>query len=996
MTMPGIVIVIAAAIGLVCMSAMGDPGIRAEDDRIVIETDHVAYAVGTDGLSKTFTYKAAGRDRLDASGRVPFMAVEKDGQWIGASAVAWGDGLLDVTFGQSGIRAKVRPQAFANYLTLELVQLSDLDISRLHLVRVPLDITQTVGSALTHCRDGEHAAALFALNEHTHSYAVSLEPATPGRPIPGMPYKGARGHAPPSGGEHPVLISNADRRVGLVGAKAALFGCPTPKLDSIIEQIEIENALPHPTLGGVWARNSPDITKSTLYTECTESTVDEVINYAKAGGFSTIVLYKHVWCTTQGTPTLNTKNFPSGEAGLKAVSDKIHAAGLKFGLHNLELIVHKHDPLVRQTGGRGLLVYPDRRRTLAADIGAGDSFIATTASPRGLLASGEKSMFHGRELRIGSEIIVYGELQISEPYGFKNCSRGAMGTQAASHAAGEPIDNMAEFFWSYYIPDLQSELFDKVMQNICGILNRCNVDYYYPDGSGENTNHYPDVLPNWYTRSRSALARYKYIDREVLFAHGPVSNNSWHALVQGNHTDVAQNGSIGHVKEATLPGIAASQRNLVPFDLGWFGFFTSSENGPATRPREVAYVWAKALAYGGPVALNAPIGPLRNNGRTGEILSLIRQWEQLKLSGRVPESIRNQLKEPNREFALVRTSPEAGRTATEYGFKRKEKWHIEPVTYAPDKYIAAADGRQNVWVFNNTDATQPLRVFFNPKPALADYGDPENLVILKPGPLNRVTTGQGPMWQDRQAAGVMPLTLRPTDEDSPGGGKSLSVTAVNDGDRPMGWACAELILDATLDMTNHRALGTWVKGDGSGAVLHFTVEAGRRVVRDYYVRLDFDGWKYIAMGEPAGGEIYDFKFPFSNYWALGNMAYDVVDRVYVFVTNVAPGSRATAGFGRLEALKEAPRPLVNPGLKVNGQAITFAVTLEPDWYLEYQGEEHARAFDADGHDRGTVAPSDPTPLVRRGDNEIEFFFDREPGDANAAKITLITRGRPLR
>jgi hypothetical protein len=182
------------------------------------------------------------------------------------------------------------------------------------------------------------------------------------------------------------------------------------------------------------------------------------------------------------------------------------------------------------------------------------------------------------------------------------------------------------------------------------------------------------------------------------------------------------------------------------------------------------------------------------------------------------------------------------------------------------------------------------------------------------------------MWGDREAPGVE-LELRQSQEASPAGGQSFRVTAVNKGDNPMGWAFAEVVLDGAKDLTNHRALGTWVKGDGSGAVLHFTVEAKRRFVRDYYVRLDFEGWKYIAMGEPAGGEVYDFKFPFSNYWAIGNMAYDVAERMYVFLTNLAPGAQAMAGFGRLEALKETPGTLHDPGMRVNGKSITFPVTL---------------------------------------------------------------------
>jgi hypothetical protein len=166
-------------------------------------------------------------------------------------------------------------------------------------------------------------------------------------------------------------------------------------------------------------------------------------------------------------------------------------------------------------------------------------------------------------------------------------------------------------------------------------------------------------------------------------------------------------------------------------------------------------------------------------------------------------------------------------------------------------------------------------------------------------------------------------------------------------------------------------------------------------VRDYYVRLDFEGWKYVAMGEPAGAEIYDFKFPFSNYWAIGNMAYEVVDRMYIFLTNLAPGAQAMAGFGRLEALKETPGTLHNPGMTVNGKSITFPVTLEPGWYLEYQGGKYARLFDADGQNKGKITPRNPAPLVRRGDNTMEFFCTKKGGCGEVAEVTIITRGRPL-
>ena len=130
----------------------------------------------------------------------------------------------------------------------------------------------------------------------------------------------------------------------------------------IIERVEIENGLPHPTLGGVWARRSPEQMRSYLFVDLSESTADAMIAYARAGGFGYIVIYDGMWNGSHGSYPVNRTCFPKGEAGLKAVSDKIHAAGLKFGMHNLDMVVSKDDPLVRPVPASGFLMYPDRRR----------------------------------------------------------------------------------------------------------------------------------------------------------------------------------------------------------------------------------------------------------------------------------------------------------------------------------------------------------------------------------------------------------------------------------------------------------------------------------------------------------------------------------------------------------------------------------------------------------------------------------------------------------
>jgi hypothetical protein len=320
---------------------------------------------------------------------------------------------------------------------------------------------------------------------------------------------------------------------------------------------------------------------------------------------------------------------------------------------------------------------------------------------------------------------------------------------------------------------------------------------------------------------------------------------------------------------------------------------------------------------------------------------------------------------------------------------------VQPIKYGPEHHVAKLDDEHDTWTFENAHPDQPLSLSLRMKPRLADYGDGSNMALLSPGPLNLCTTGAGPLGQPRQASGVQ-FDLKPSSAPSPAGGASFEVSAANSGTAAAGWGCAEVILDAAKNLTQHRALGTWVEGDGSGAYLHFVLEdSGRWSVRDYYVRLDFRGWRYIEIPEWAKGEVYDFAFPYSNYWSIRGINFGAIARIYVFLTNLPPGASAKARFGRLEALRESPLPVSNPGLSINGASITFPVTLEADWYLEYAAGGPVRVFDANGHTKSTAPADQAAPILRKGSNQIRFFCDQGEGRGETVNVTFITRGEPL-
>jgi hypothetical protein len=703
-----------------------------------------------------------------------------------------------------------------------------------------------------------------------------------------------------------------------------------------------------------------------LFCDLTEPTADAMIAYAKAGGFDSLVIYSGVWNATNGTYAVNLKNFPNGDAGLKEVSRKIHAAGLKFGMHNMDMVVSKTDPLVSAGNASGFSVYPERRRILAQAVGSAEQFIPTTTSPAGLFAKGDQSHFQGRDLRIGTEIVTYDDLKITPPFGFSGCKRGANGTKASPHAAGAAIDNFSEF-WGFYRPDVKGELYDTVARAEASALDKFGFDYIYPDGTGENLGGWPEQ-PGWYFYNLQISKLFGYTKREVLWGHDPITDYSWHIFSRGNTVDFVQTGVIQHFDRVSIAGARNSFAELQPFEFGWFGYFTSALDSQATRPREMEYAWSKALAYGAAMSLETHKDSLDHNGRTGEILAGIKKWEELKLSGYFSEQIRAQLKTPGAEFQLDKAG--------------NGQWGAVPVTFSPEKYVVGEDR----WAFDNPYPEQPLRLTIDAMPSLARFGDPANLVLLEPEkPLSLNTSGSGPAGGPlRQTEGLS--------FDLKAGAGMFEASAVNKGSNPAGWGCAEIVLNGPTNLRQNRALGAWVEGDGSGAYLHFVVaDASRLSARDYYVRLDFKGRRYIEMREAAKGEVYDFKFPFSSYWAIRNIDFGTISRVYVFLTGIPPGVSVGARFSRLEALRESLLQVENARLTVNGESVTLPSRLETGWYLEYAGGK-ARVFDSNGFDQKTVTPVGTPPTLRKGANQIGFQC---PG-CGPVKVSLITRGEFLR
>ena len=338
------------------------------------------------------------------------------------------------------------------------VPLSGPGVDEVVIGGLAVDLSKNMSTSVAWASDGEFAAAVVPLN-------LQVEV--------GM-----------TAGIYPAFSPKCVLRYGLQGAKIALAGCPTPKVRAVLKEIVRAEGLPYSPLGGPFALDAEENRGSYLFATVSESNVDEWIELGRRGGFAEIHLCP--WWHRLGHYEPHPGQFPHGLAGLKQVTDKLHAAGFKVGMHTLTGGIQVDDPWVSPIPDKRLM--KDARFTLAAAVGADDKVIPTIERPEGL-ETFWSDMSTGNTLQIGDEIVAYSGISQKSPYGFAGCTRGQWGTKRSAHEQGATAQHLVATYCSY-IPDEDSTLVDELAECIAKVFNTCGFDMIYLDGSeGMRTAH---------------------------------------------------------------------------------------------------------------------------------------------------------------------------------------------------------------------------------------------------------------------------------------------------------------------------------------------------------------------------------------------------------------------------------------------------------------------------------------------------------------------------
>jgi hypothetical protein len=462
------------------------------------------------------------------------------------------------------------------------------------------------------------------------------------------------------------LTVEALKDYGVTNGVAVLAAAATPK--ELLDQIDAAEAAANMPRG-VRSRRDGRLNASIYWTcDIRPDNVDEIVSYAKAGGFRMLLIYYPALVNggLRGYRTLPDYTWRHGwtRESFSAAVRKLNAAGITVGLHTLQTFIGFDSKYVTPEADHRLALV--RHYTLARPLPAGEEPCDVYVEQNPIAAPMHPKC---RILKFGTELMEYSGYVTERPYRFTGVKRRHLGTYAKSHPLGEigGVLGVSECAAISGYVDQDTSLQDEIGDMIASIYD-CGLEFLYFDGS-EDAN--PPCTVN------ISLSQIRCVERCIarsgrapLFTEGCAKSHfGWHLQSGANAFDVFSP-ELFKRKIIEYPYAAAKRlaKDFTRVDFGWWrfglpkldgappkseGLWSGNVRTVGVQPDIWEYGTSKAAAFDCPSTMQMSLGALRAHKRTADILATIRRWEDVRARKWLTPEQKELLKDPAREFHLV-------------------------------------------------------------------------------------------------------------------------------------------------------------------------------------------------------------------------------------------------------------------------------------------------------------------------------------------------------
>jgi hypothetical protein len=841
---------------------------------------------------------------------VPANHVERDGD------------LLHVRFDKIDAATTLRIEEHPRHVVIEVTELSG-NIDELAFVNLQLDDSA----------DDSFSGCVVALNLNTN-VAELPQPTT-------------------------TLRATSYSKFGHVGASAALLLCKTSDCRDVLKDVaHASDDLPVSTVGGPWALDEPYNRGSYLFNfrDLTLDTVDEWIDLVSTLGFSQIDFHGGD-SFRFGDCVPNPVYYPNGFDDLKAVIDRLNAAGIRAGLHTYAFFIDKSCPWVTPVPDERLA--SDAVFTLAETVGAEGDVVAVVEPTTDMSTITGFFERNSVTLRIDQELVTFTGIEKEPPYRFTGCERGVLGTTATSHAAGSQVFHLKECF-GLFVPDPETTLLQEVAAASADAYNRCGFDMIYLDAlDGE------DILGgsnwSWHYGSEYVWELAARLDHPALMEMSTFHHHLWWVRARmgaWDHPTRSHKRFIDlHAEQNT-----AYAKMFLPTNLGWWSVKTwGGHHTEPTFTDDNEYLCAKALGNGAGLSLmGIDPGTIRESPALRRHAELFLRWETLRKADSTSPEAKKRLSEPGAEF-----------TIGDDGVIREAYY---------ERNITNVDRESTTLSVTNPYGSQIPRMRVEALPCAAPYNDSGHVSLL--GPADDTTT--------RTADGVIcstePGGVSPDDE-----AECIRLRASNSSDSPRGaWCEVRRDWAEPIVLTGHDVLGLWVHGDESGALLNVQFLSPTHLshgIADHYLHLDFAGWRYVTLVEPEGEHWAEHEWPYGNPYSIYREypVTDAISSVSVWLNDIPANGSVDCVISEVRALPVVDTVLTRPVIQIGNTEVKLP-DISVGSYAEWDGEGVILLYGPDGDEISRTTVEGSLPRVESGESTFAICSDNS--SAGRARISV--------
>lgn len=926
------------ALGLLLISTVT----TAAAKQIVFENASFRYVISAEARNVAFVDRATGSNYLRGPG-TPCASVKVGGQSQPATAATLSRGRLTLRFGAGGVKAVVKTETRPSHISFTVESVTGGEIEALTFLNVPLTLNGSPSEAFGAC-------------------ALSLNLITRVDALPALQRD---------------LIASCEMKFGLIGAKAAVVATPMAKLLPALQQtLTVANELPVCQVAGPWAHEIPFNHGSYLFNfgSLVETNVAEWITMVRSLGFTQIDNHGGgAGFFRFGDMELNRQKWPQGWETWKRIVGKLHAAGIGSIFHTYAFFIDKQSKYVTPVPDPRLDAF--RTFTLAEPLTADATEIAVNESTAELKTITGFFEQNSVVLHLGDELVTFGGASKATPWKFTGVKRGAHGTKATAHDRGAKARHLKEMF-GLFVPNVETTLFEEIAANHAAVVNHCGFDGLYLDAiDGASILRGNEEV--WYWADKFVVEIQKRLKKPVGMEMSSMGHHFWQYRTRWQAWDFPRRGQKRFIDQHAAD---VNGGLLLPLHLGWWGFwsFDPPQIEPS-YPDVMEHLGARLIGWDAGISLTAGVNrdTLKKTPLFQRAVETLRTCEELRQAKVYGEAARAKLRDPAREFALLKNSagqPRFRRIATQ------------------SQTTALAEPWTLAWPVTNYFGAQPAR--FRIEALMAAGGATETNAVV----VANLRTDSAGSWQRTQAAGVS-FELQP----APGDGFTM-ITATNAGKvaRNAAWARLEQRHEPLLNIKSGQGLDVEIEGDGSGAVLAFRFESPHHIaygaVADRYVTLDFTGRRQFTLVETESARWSDYvwndgKHLYHTYRETVN--FGSIDSFSVWLQNLPAHREVKVALGPIRAVPLRAAAVTNPKLTVAGKSIEFPVRLTAGSWIEANGPADCEVYGSKGESLGKVTPTGDWPMLGAGKNDFQFSCEASEAAGPRARIVTIANGEEL-